>query len=98
MYSAQNWLSSAQTRHSEPYLCRNRALEQARQHLMSEFAAERDTLLREVQLTRQQQQEALAQAQRGACAVLHHNILFVLQFNRDGHAQQSTHCHCTSTM
>ncbi len=44
----------------------NRTLEQARQQLTSEFAAERDALLKEVQLTKQQQQGALAQAHKGA--------------------------------
>ncbi len=43
----------------------NRALEQARQQLTSEFAVEREALLKEVQLTKQQQQEALAQAHKG---------------------------------
>ncbi|DBB14510.1 TPA: hypothetical protein ACH3X3_004792 [Trebouxia sp. C0006] len=44
----------------------HRALEQARQQLTSEFAAEREALLKEVQLTKQQQQEALAQAHKDA--------------------------------
>lgn len=52
-------------RFSEQCLCCNRALEQARQQLTSSFASERDTLLKEVQLTKQQQQQALAQAQTG---------------------------------
>ena len=50
---------------SEQCLCCNRAVEQARQQLTSSFASERDTLLKEVQLTRQQQQQALAQAHTG---------------------------------
>ncbi|KAL0020086.1 hypothetical protein WJX79_009298 [Trebouxia sp. C0005] len=44
----------------------HRALEQARQQLTSEFAAERDALLKEVQLTKQQQQQALAQSHKDA--------------------------------
>lgn len=52
-------------RSSEQCLCRDRALEQARQQLTSSFASERDALLKEVQLTKQRQQQALAQAQTG---------------------------------
>ncbi|DBA92530.1 TPA: hypothetical protein ACH3X1_002761 [Trebouxia sp. C0004] len=44
----------------------HRTLEQARQQLASEFAAEREALLKEVRLTKQQQQEALAQAHKDA--------------------------------
>lgn len=42
-----------------------RTVQQVREQLASEFSSERDSLLREIQLTQQQQQEAVAQAQKG---------------------------------
>ena len=45
--------------------CYIRAVQQVREQLALEFSSERDSLLREVQLTYQQQQEALAEAQKG---------------------------------
>lgn len=45
--------------------CCIRVVQQVREQLTTDFSSERDSLLSEVQNTRQQQQEALAQAQKG---------------------------------
>ena len=51
-------------------LCCIRALQQVREQLATEFGSERNSLLREVELTREQYQEALAQAQKGSLFVV----------------------------
>ena len=50
---------------AELVTCCIRVVQQVREQLTTEFSSERNSLLSEVQDTRQQQQEALAQAQKG---------------------------------
>lgn len=49
-----------------------RAVQQVREQLASEFSSERESLLREVHLTQQQQQEDLSQAQKGTVTYMTH--------------------------